>query len=263
LDYIVSLEEQLVTLKAYVRDMERRNLESSNDLSSKKVSPYLDDEYRLAREVQKDQHLDSRADASLNLTEDHDHRSTSAIDDVGSLMWKMSISDKGNTMFIGPSGNFCFTTTSNTANLKTREPQVSSSIVYNGLYATYIQDEELKKELLELFMTSINTFHHFVYPVSIDVIFDVDDSISTFLHCAILAAGSRLSRRENAKEVGDAFALHAESLALICCREDPCLIVAQALTIMCWRELSLENENMAWMYNCEFEKNRMLSTTIY
>jgi len=36
-----------------------------------------------------------------------------------------------------------------------------------------------------------------------------------------------------------------------CCRTYPGTIVVEALLILGWRELTLDNDNMAWMYNCK------------
>jgi len=186
---------------------------------------------------------------------EQNYRLPSAVDELGSMMWKMSINDSGGTSFIGPSGSFSFSTSASpiTKRAEDHEPVPENTIDADYLLMSYLADSNLRKELFQLFSEFINPFHQFVEPSALNF-YENDSSglVATLVQYAILAAGSRLSKRQDADQIGDCFALHAESLALKCCRDHPSLIVIQVLTIMRWRELSLENENMAWMYNCMF-----------
>jgi hypothetical protein len=187
---------------------------------------------------------------------EQNYRLPSAVDELGSMMWKMSINDSGGTSFIGPSGSFSFSTSASPGTKRAENQKLVSenTVDADHLLMSYLADSNLRKELFQLFSEFINPFHQFVEP-SILNFYEYDSSsgpVTTLVQYSILAAGSRLSKRQDADQIGDCFALHAESLALKCCRDHPSLIVIQVLTIMCWRELSLENENMAWMYNCMF-----------
>lgn len=165
----------------------------------------------------------------------------------------MSINESGGTSFIGPSGSFSFSTSASPITKRTEDqtPVLENSVNAEHLLMSYLADSDLRKELFQLFSEFINPFHQFVEPSMLDFYaYDSNGPVTILVRYAILAAGSRLSKRQEADQIGDCFALHAESLALKCCRDYPSLIVIQVLTIMCGREISLENENMAWMYNC-------------
>ncbi|KAI8687498.1 Zn(2)-C6 fungal-type domain-containing protein [Fusarium keratoplasticum] len=69
------------------------------------------------------------------------------------------------------------------------------------------------------------------------------------LTCTILAAGALFSDDSESKALGDKMADYAESVILQICRERPSVETVQAFSILCWRELGLDNENMAWMYD--------------
>lgn len=164
----------------------------------------------------------------------------------------MSINESGGTSFIGPSGSFSFSTSASPITKRTEDqtPVLENSVNAEHLLMSYLADSDLRKELFQLFSEFINPFHQFVEPSMLDFYaYDSNGPVTILVRYAILAAGSRLSKRQEADQIGDCFALHAESLALKCCRDYPSLIVIQVLTIMCGREISLENENMAWMYN--------------
>jgi hypothetical protein len=250
IDYVISLEEQLEALKAYVRDLESRNSEPTV-----LRPPFLDDAFGIDEGPGSgpNSQLDARNTPSHSY--EQNYRLPSAVDELGSMMWKMSINESGGTSFIGPSGSFSFSTSSSPITTKTedRKPVLENTVDADHLLMGYLADSNLRKELFQLFSEFINPFHQFVEPSTLNFYdYDSSDPVTTLAQYAILAAGSRLSKRQDADQIGDCFALHAESLALKCCRDHPSLIVIQVLTILCWRELSLENENMAWMYNCMF-----------
>lgn len=248
IDYVISLEDQLEALKAYVRD-----LESSHSEHTLLRPSFLGDDFGIdeGSESGPNSQLDTRNTPSH--AHKQNYRLRSAVDELGSMMWKMSINESGGTSFIGPSGSFSFSTSASPVTKRTedRNPVLENSFNVEHLLMSYLADSDLRKELFQLFSEFINPFHQFVEPSMLDFYsYDSNGPVTTLVRYAILAAGSRLSKRQDADQIGDCFALHAESLALKCCRDHPSLIVIQVLTIMCWREISLENENMAWMYNC-------------
>ncbi|KAJ6104010.1 hypothetical protein N7523_010330 [Penicillium sp. IBT 18751x] len=60
-----------------------------------------------------------------------------------------------------------------------------------------------------------------------------------------MAAASLLADDEDSRDFGNDVASTVESVALPACRQYPCISLVQVLAIMCWRELGLENHNMA------------------
>ncbi|KAL2684478.1 hypothetical protein Neosp_005556 [[Neocosmospora] mangrovei] len=186
------------------------------------------------------------------ISEEMDYTGDSpAIHDISELTWRLRIDESGETTFIGPSGNFCFPVShpprgemkqkTNTGDNHIREP------------ATLRLDPNTSKvarHLVSLFITFVNPIHQFVDVTTLRSLeanpyFDAVD----ILTCTILAAGALFSDDSESKALGDKTAHYAESAILQICRERPCVETVQALSILCWRELGLDNENMAWMYN--------------
>jgi hypothetical protein len=175
----------------------------------------------------------------------------SAVDEIGAMMWKVQIGEEGETSFIGPSGNFCFSSanTKSTHDCLPSKDTITSSDSTNSDF--HLNNPATVNCLCNLFSVYLNPFHQFVEASTLinlpsqspnDLSFD-------FLRSAVCAAGACFADRSDLREVGESFALHAENIALRCCRLYPNLITIQALTILCWRGLSLEHENMAWLYN--------------
>ncbi|KAI1523332.1 C6 transcription factor, partial [Pyrenophora tritici-repentis] len=55
---------------------------------------------------------------------------------------------------------------------------------------------------------------------------------------------------ESTIDIGKVFATQAEKILQQCYRAYPGVVVVETLLILGWRELTLDNDNMAWMYNC-------------
>ncbi|KAJ5338203.1 hypothetical protein N7452_004931 [Penicillium brevicompactum] len=66
---------------------------------------------------------------------------------------------------------------------------------------------------------------------------------------AVLAAAALFADDAQSKAIGDEAAAAFDKTSLQLCRELPEISTIQALSIMSWRELGLEQHNMAWMYN--------------
>jgi hypothetical protein len=148
-------------------------------------------------------------------------------------------------------GNFCFSSSmdDNTRDGLLAENTLATTDLSHS--NSRLRNPTIIKELRDLFVAYVNPFQQFVEVSTLskppnqspaDISLDL-------LQSAICAAGACFADRSDLKEVGELFALHAESLALPCCQLFPNLIVIQALNILCWRDLSLEHENMAWLYN--------------
>jgi hypothetical protein len=182
-----------------------------------------------------------------------DQRSQNAVEEVGAMIWRMHIGDSGETSFTGPSGNFSMSDSSMPPGDENHHSQflASGCVEQTPLFTTFAQDTELKQHLIELFMTYINPLHMFL---------DVKASFSPaeyphrdlsqqLLHTAVFAAGARYAQRKDIGAISDLLMKHAETIALSCCRRHPSVRVVQALGLLCWRELTYQHDDMAWIYN--------------
>ncbi|XMA14885.1 hypothetical protein WAI453_007676 [Rhynchosporium graminicola] len=246
LEYVSKLEEQFEALKTYVKVLDNQNQDQTQ--RSYPCALNSPDEWYGATDGK--DHAFSTQTGVDSAQPAQDTRLTFAVHEVGSLIWKLSIDKTGDASFTGPSGNFCFSTS---PPVKGKKLLAADKIDMSHRLSEYSQDARLCRELFQTFEEFINPFHQFVqFPALVLKTFEHCEMESVLLQSAIFAAGSRLLRRPDASQIGECFASNAEKLALKCCRDQPSLVVIQALTIMCWHELSLENENMAWMYNCPY-----------
>ncbi|KAF5530045.1 Nudix hydrolase [Fusarium mexicanum] len=157
-----------------------------------------------------------------------DDSQSSAINDVSSMMWRMNLHGSGETSFVGPSGSFCFPVSGH--GIETQ--------------STGLEAEESVQVLLDLFRQHINLVHHFVPPPVIETLKAPESLDGELLQASVLAAASLLADSQ-----GQVYADRAEAIAMKCCRTIPSVVTIQALAILTWRELALENENNAWLYN--------------
>jgi hypothetical protein len=167
----------------------------------------------------------------------------SAINDVSSLMWRLKIGDNGESTLIGPSGNHCF---SNTTDAST---QPSSHATQEAAWDQYHRTNHAR--LISLFSQYINPTFQFLDQ---EILVGLECNASQepdLLTSAVLAAGSIYAEDVEARSYGESLASKIEAMSLETCRRSPNLVTTQSLAIMCWRELALGNENMAWMYNCQ------------
>ncbi|RYC86013.1 hypothetical protein BFJ63_vAg11192 [Fusarium oxysporum f. sp. narcissi] len=172
--------------------------------------------------------------ASSSLEDDAAHTvddsQTSAINDVSSMMWRMNLHGSGETSFLGPSGSFCFPVTNHGIETEAIRPEPETESV---------------QALLDLFRQHINSVHHFVPPQVIETLKAPQETLDgELLQVSVLAAASLFADSQ-----GQMHADRAEAIVMECCRTIPNTVTAQALAILTWRELALENENNAWLYN--------------
>ncbi|KAM5378180.1 hypothetical protein ACJA88_005914 [Fusarium oxysporum] len=159
-----------------------------------------------------------------------DDSQTSAINDVSSMMWRMNLHGSGETSFLGPSGSFCFPVTNHGIETEAIRPEPQTESV---------------QALLDLFRQHINSVHHFVPPHVIETLKAPQETLDgELLQVSVLAAASLFADSQ-----GQMHANRAEAIVMECCRTIPNTVTAQALAILTWRELALENENNAWLYN--------------
>ncbi|KAF5628690.1 Nit-4-like protein [Fusarium sp. NRRL 25303] len=168
-----------------------------------------------------------------------DDSQSSAINDVSSMMWRMNIHG-GETSFVGPSGSFCF--------------PVSGHV---ETQSTNHEAQESVQVLLDLFRQRINSVHHFVSPQVIETLRAPESLDGELLQASVLAAASLFTNSQ-----GQMYADQAEAIVMRCCRTVPNVVTIQALAILTWRELALENENNAWLYNCMYPPSALTQANI-
>ncbi|PYH87306.1 hypothetical protein BO82DRAFT_397216 [Aspergillus uvarum CBS 121591] len=179
-----------------------------------------------------------------------------AIEDVSALIWRMSIESNGEEAFIGPSGNFCFPVAHRedmgTGGQKDTPPTSLTSSGPKeesfGSGRTDIQDT--KSYLLDLFTQYVNPIQQFVDTETLEELHGSHlNADLTLIKTAALAAGALHADDAKSRAVGEEAAAVVDAMVMQYCRESPSVSTVQALSIMCWRELGMEEHNMAWMYN--------------
>jgi len=279
--YTSSLEEQNSLLKDYIQQLERITGPGSRpDQISELLSDYDYEDDSGSETSQKDGEIDP-ADFKLKAAVEHD-----AISDVSSMLWKLDISGDGTSSFLGPSGNFCYPQSTNSFPLRhevrdsesveaiippalasdlTGLPSQASQVYNAGKDLMQSQTLELSQEphlseetlaietaLLDLFSYHVNSVYHFLDEETMLALASPRQPVLSFslLRNAVLAVAALFSDDSMVREHrGPDYAEAAAADALRCCREYPAVETVEALAIMCWRELGLENENEAWLYN--------------
>ncbi|KAH8647075.1 hypothetical protein BGZ60DRAFT_424054 [Tricladium varicosporioides] len=256
-EYVSMLENQVSNLKSYVQKLELslqgQNIPSLQ--STGRVSEDITDieQFPLTKEHFEATDLDP---TPINTARDDSRIGSElcseAVEEVSALIWRMNIGDVGEPAFTGPSGNFCFPSSNTTASRPYKiGPLPYAMPAVNPKLAQYSHDSAVKQSLLNLFITQVNPFHKFVNGVeSFQVeLFPTNDQNQNLLFSAIFAAGASYSKDATEKQAGDTFAANADSIAVQSCRSSPSIVCVQALSILAWRELSQEHNNIAWIYN--------------
>jgi hypothetical protein len=241
-DYVASVEAQVELLKEEVRRLENLIPSSSG----------IEDSLHLVTDgnVTGDEHGEPSGPAENHGEDLIPLNESTAVDDISSLVWQLTIEDSGETTFNGPSGNFCFPGTQQkpTGNNQD-EPTVGLSTDGSGNGLSQPDDQPLVNDLVNLFAEFINPVQQFVDQQTITSILNGSRVGPDLLKYAIMAAGALLSGDAKSKSFGNDMAAYAEVRALQTCRQNPNPETVQALSILCWRELGLDQDNMAWMYN--------------
>lgn len=182
-----------------------------------------------------------------------------AISDVSAMMWRMNIDETGESTFIGPSGNFCFPTTHPEAYEVIGESRRSSQLYKDNGFGSHealynsVDEAHITNYLIYLFSNFINPVHFFLDNETLVII--QQQSVGpplALIKYAVLAAASLLSDDTSSKEYGNMMASAFDAAALTVCRDNANVSIVRAFSIMCWRQLGLEQHKMAWMYNCTF-----------
>lgn len=185
---------------------------------------------------------------------------TTAIEDVSALIWRMSLDRNGDASFVGPSGNFCFPVTHwDDADFRERKNPVATPTNSTpgapdipGPWSDQVHILGITNHLVDLFTNLINPIQQFLDSETLDQL--RRESLSRGLRLvktAVLAAAALFADDAQSKAIGDEAAAAFDKTSLQLCRELPEISTIQALSIMSWRELGLEQHNMAWMYNCK------------
>jgi hypothetical protein len=121
----------------------------------------------------------------------------------------------------------------------------------------------LREQLLDSFTRKFNPFHQFLEPND-PIHLAVNDPFSGNIgvqlrNNALFAVGAYFSDIEGSSDLGASHANDAELLVLQCMREAPSDLVAQALSLLAWRELMLGNDSMAYNYIGELAIRRLKS----
>jgi hypothetical protein len=190
---------------------------------------------------------------------------TTAIEDVSALIWRISLDSNGDASFIGPSGNFCFPVTHwDDADFREKRKAAatltSSTSMSGGPHVLAPWSDPvhilgITNYLLDLFANLINPIHQFLDSETLDQL--RGDNLSHGLRLvktAAFAAAALFADDAQSKAIGDEAAAVFDMTALQLCRELPEISMIQSLSIMSWRELGLEQHNMAWMYNCKLQR---------
>ncbi|KAL4795288.1 hypothetical protein BDV19DRAFT_398947 [Aspergillus venezuelensis] len=231
-DYVRTLEDQIAVLK---EELAQAQCPKPSTISSDVDHGEINSEQ---------QHMESSVAIPPNMTK--------AIEDVSALIWRMSIDSNGDASFIGPSGNFCFPVKHWEAADVGREeiaaPTPSDTLLEASGQVS--EPDQVDDHLIDLFTRFVNPVQQFVDPETLRQL--RGDSLSPGLRLvktAALAAGALFADDPQSKALGEEAAAVLDATALQLCRQLPDLATIQALSIMSWRELGLEQHNMAWMYN--------------
>lgn len=252
-EVVSNLEDQLLALRDYVRKLEATcgytNLPPF-DLSTLNESSIGQHDAGSKGSSDIKSHETDKTDCEQN-----DDTHASAVNDVSSMMWRMNIHGSGETSFVGPSGSFCFPSTRHGNGVIKKSEGYSANIASSTHQVPVInnplEEEGSNRFLLDLFSQHINTVHKFVPAGVVQVLGIPQASLDLeLLQVSVLAAASILTDNPKRQKLGQQYADQAETIVMHCCRTLPNVSTARALSILSWRELGLENENNAWLYNC-------------
>lgn len=189
-----------------------------------------------------------------------------AIEDVSALVWRMSLDNNGDASFIGPSGNFCFPITHwDAADFREKRKaaatptgSTSGAAYIPAPWSDPVNVPGITNYLLDLFASLINPIQQFVDSETLDTLRgDNLDPGLRLVKSAALAAAALFADDAQSKAIGDEAATAFDKVALQLCRDLPEISMIQSLSIMSWREIGLEQHNMAWMYNCKSQWKTM------
>ncbi|KAL4908875.1 hypothetical protein BDW74DRAFT_187360 [Aspergillus multicolor] len=232
-DYVAGLEDQIALLMEEVRRLENLNPTATRP---EHIASILDSD-DVPEQISQTQPTNDTLSSST----------TTAIDDVSALIWRMNIESNGETTLIGPSGNFCFPVAHTDAS---DDHILGTSPDSKRKSADEIDRLRVHNDLLDKFAKFINPIHQFLDSGTLDKIrgTELGEGLA-LIKTAAMAAGALYADDAESKAVGDEAAATVDAIAMQVCRDAPGVSIVQTLSIMSWRELGLEQHNMGWMYN--------------
>ncbi|KAG4443684.1 hypothetical protein IFR05_000870 [Cadophora sp. M221] len=248
-DYVRRLEDQIRAMRSILEDANLYDKSAFDEGYSAAALGNIVYERNLSLDGRIVQHSDvtSPGPAATPPSSAQD-TSPLALEELGSLMWKLSIGKEGETSFTGPTCGFNFPELSDLQ--KSSPGTMRLELAGPDATGIYGQDVALKRRLRDCFAEYLNPIHQFVNE---SILASVDDfpfeSLELqFLHSVVFATSAAFSQLHNSSEIAAAFASYAESIALTCCRQSPSIFIVQGLTILAWHELSQGLDGMAWVY---------------
>lgn len=171
----------------------------------------------------------------------------SALDELSAIIWKMGINEDGEARFTGPSNslNIPGVPISRGRPLPTVTTNFPSSP--SGRY-TQLEWEYYSK----LFFEKVNPYFQFFPDDDIEMLLTSVEFEPTqrLVRHAILVSGALQSTDGFAENTIEQNIVAASDLALHCSRTSPSEILVTAFSILAVCELTLDNFNTGWMYNC-------------
>lgn len=170
-----------------------------------------------------------------------------ALDELAAVVWKLDINEDGEARFTGPSNslNIPGMPTSRGRPIATTTPlrATSPNQTYNQLEWEYYSG---------LFFEKVNPYFQFFPNDNIEMLLASIESkrAQRLVRHAILVSGALQSTGGFAENTIEQNIIAASELALHCSRTCPSEILVTAFSILAVNELTLDNYNMGWMYNC-------------
>lgn len=174
-------------------------------------------------------------------------KTDTALDELAAVVWKLDINEDGEARFTGPSNslNIPGMPTSRGRPIATLTPLrvTSPNQTYSQLEWEYYSG---------LFFEKVNPYFQFFPNDDIETLLASVESQRTqkLIRHAILVSGALQSTDGFAENTIEKNIVAASELALHCSRASPSEILVTALSILAVNELTLDNYNMGWMYNC-------------
>ncbi|KEF56696.1 uncharacterized protein A1O9_06885 [Exophiala aquamarina CBS 119918] len=179
-----------------------------------------------------------------------DSRSTSAMEELASLMLEMGIEEKGEPSFTIAAGKRMPPETEH------REPPLEDVVSNHPERPTEPPvpqvSQQLLEHLLDCFIGHFNGYHQFVDARDVERLklqgVDAGAVDSRFRNAALLAVAARFSDRDDAKQIGATYSVLAQSLPFHSIKHRPSDLVVQGLALLAWQELVFGIPSMAYNY---------------
>ncbi|KAF7892031.1 hypothetical protein EAF00_008333 [Botryotinia globosa] len=161
-EYVAVLEEQSSTLRAQVTQLQAS--QASCLVSSENPSSTLSCENTSKAPSLPSHQPNVLVGEQRNTASTELPLSSSAINDIATLVWRLDLGDKGEPMFSGPSGNFCIPSSADAVGARSEARKRSQ--VFNNMMPIHdaCYNLSLKMNLMDLFLTQLNPVHQFIPP---------------------------------------------------------------------------------------------------